>query len=213
MNKFLLFSFVFSSILSTQTQAQDYNKGKEILAKVSKKYKSYTTVKADFKSVMNSPQDKINLEQKGTFFLRSNSNKYKVDMGAQTITSDGKKVWTYVKEANEVQIDNFNPKNGLNPAEIFTIYEKGYIYAYMGDEGGLQLVELTPKDKTQSIFKVKLFIDKINSNIRRAKIIQKDGSNFTYEITTFTPNFPLNNAFFIFDKTKFPKVIVTDLTK
>ena len=113
MNRFLLPSFLLSLLITTHIHAQDYTKGKEILNKVSKKYKSYTTVKADFKSVMNSPQDKINLEQKGTFFLRSNTNKYKVDMGAQTITCDGKKVWTYVKEANEVQIDNFNPKNGL----------------------------------------------------------------------------------------------------
>ena len=190
--------------------AQDIKKGKEILGKVSKKYKSFKSIKADFKYVLEMQAAKMKEEQKGTFFMKD--KKFSLDLGNQIVTCDGKTVWTYQKEANEVQVSKYDPKSaGFNPAEVFTMYEKGYLYAYTGDEGMYQVVELTPTDKTKKIFKVKLFIDKIKNTIFKSKVFEKSGNIYTWEILTLTPNSDMADNFFVFDKTKYPKVSIIDM--
>lgn len=210
--KRLLYILPLISLLFISAQAQNTEKGKEILSGMSKKYKSYGTIKADFKYILEVQSEKFKEEQKGTFFLKG--QKFKLEMGDQIVICDGKTIWTYLKEANEVQMNRYDPKSmNISPTEIFTMYEKGFLYGYTGDEGNLQVVELTPNDKKVNYFKVKIFVDKTKSSINKSKIYEKNGNIFTYEITNQTPNFPMADNFFIFDKAKYPKVTVTDLTK
>lgn len=55
-------------------------------------------------------------------------------MDGQEIYCDGKTMWTYLKDANEVQISNYNPKSSdINPSEIFTVYEKGFLSKFIGE--------------------------------------------------------------------------------
>jgi outer membrane lipoprotein carrier protein len=202
----LIICFLFSA------NAQNAAKGKEILNGMSKKYKSYSSVKADFKYILEVQSEKFKEDQKGTFFLKG--QKFKLDMGDQTVICDGKLIWTYLKDANEVQINRYDPKSmNISPTEIFTMYEKGFMYGYTGDEGTNQVVELSPTDKKVNYFKVKIYVDKAKSQISKSKIYEKNGNIFTYEILNQTPNFPMADNFFSFDKTKYPKVTVTDLTK
>ena len=54
--------------------------------------------------------------------------------------------------------------DSFNPAQMFTMYEKGYKYIYTGDQkikGKVyQIVDLTPEDDKKEFFKVRLTIDK-----------------------------------------------------
>ena len=210
--KKILYTLLLLALATQGLNAQNAAKGKEILSAMSKKYKSYTTVKADFKYILEVQSEKFKEEQKGTFSLKG--QKFKLEMNDQSVFCDGKLIWTYLKDANEVQINKFDPKSmNISPTEIFTMYEKGFLYAYMGDEGNYQLVELTPNDKKVNYFKVKIYVDKIKSVIAKAKIYEKNGNIFTYEITNLVPNSPMADNSFTFDKTKYPKVTVTDLTK
>ena len=118
----IILIFVFTAL---GLFAQDDPKAKAILAGVSKKYKSYDVVKADFSFNIKSPQSNINKTENGTIFIRSSQNKYKVNLAGQELISNGKIQWTYLKEDNEVQISEINQSaDALNPAQIFTLYEK-----------------------------------------------------------------------------------------
>ena len=203
----LLLPFVFQTV-----NAQNTAKGKEILSAMSKKYKGYSTIKADFKYILEVQADKFKEEQKGSFSLKG--QKFRLEMGDQSVMCDGKVIWTYLKDANEVQVNRYDPKAmSIGPNEIFTMYEKGFLYAYMGDEGTSQVVELTPNDKKVNYFKVKLFVDKLKNIIAKAMVYEKNGNIFTYEILNQVTNSPMADNIFVFDKTKYPKVTVTDLTK
>lgn len=207
------FIAVFLIIVGMVTaEAQNTAKAKEILNKVSQKYKSYSNIKADFKFTLEIQAEKFKEEQKGIFYLQK--EKFKLDMGEQTVTCDGKTIWTYLKDANEVQINKYDPKAmDISPTEIFTMYEKGFLYALTGEENGQHIIELTPVDKKQNYFKVKLYVDKSKNNITKSRIYEKNGNIYTYDIMNFTPNVQLASNFFTFDKSKHPKVIVTDLTR
>ena len=46
-------------------------------------------------------------------------------MTNQELFSDGKSQWTYLKKDKEVQVSNVdNSGDAINPAKIFTVYEK-----------------------------------------------------------------------------------------
>ena len=211
---FLSFFLLISELLSAQTVPKDA-KAKSILAAVSKQYRSYDMVKADFSFTLKNQQANISETQNGTLFVKSKMNKYKVSVGNQELISDGKVQWTYLKNDNEVQISDINTSpDALNPAQIFTIYEKGFKYVYLGEtklNGKVyQNIELAPS-ATRSFSKIKLRIDKVNKQINNIVVNDKNGNVYTYFIKTFTPNVKVPETTFSFDAKKHPGVEIVDL--
>ena len=201
---------------SITVSAQSETKAKSILAEVSRKYKGYDAIKSEFSLTISNPQAKINETQSGTLYVRSKTNKFKVILKDQEIMSDGKNQWTYLKEDKEVQLSEVdNSPNALNPARVFTIYEKGFKSLYTNDskDNGkiYHNIELTPLDAKTPFFKVKLKIDKATKQIANAVIYDKNGSRYIYAIKSFTPNVKIADSTFAFDAKKHPGVEVVDL--
>ncbi|MFA6084495.1 outer membrane lipoprotein carrier protein LolA [Mucilaginibacter sp.] len=221
-----LFLLILTSALAiTSASAQKDADAKVILNKLSKQYRSYDAIKTDFNLTIDNQQAGIQEKQTGTLIARSKTNKYKVTLYAaaqakptltQEIISDGKSQWTFLKDANEVQLsDADNSDEGFNPAQIFTMYEKGYKYLYTGQQkiaGKVyQVVDLTPEDSKKSFFKVRLMIDKVKNQLYSAQIFDKNGGRLNYTLRTFTPNFKAPETTFAFDKKSHPGVEVVDL--
>ena len=121
-----------------------------------------------------------------------------------------------MKEAKEVQVNTVDPaEGGIKPNEIFTMYEKGFLYKFVDEKkvGGKvqQNIELTPTDKSKNFFKIKLTVDKASKQIVKSVIFEKTGNRYTYAIKEFTPNFAVNAGTFMFDAKKYPGVEVVDL--
>jgi outer membrane lipoprotein-sorting protein len=215
MKKTILSAFlIIGSVVSVWAQTDA--KAKAILAEVSKKYRAYDVIKTDFTFTLDNPQAKIKESQTGTLYVKSKTNKYKIVMKGQDLISDGKTQWTYLKNEKEVQVNDVdNSPNALNPAKIFTIYEKGFKYLYSGEtkvNGKTQhIIDLTPTDSKRSFFKVRLNIDKVSKQITNAVIFDKNGNRYTYQIRTFTPNVKVPESTFAFDARKYPGVSVEDL--
>lgn len=216
-NKFsvsFLLLFLTGVFCFSQTQQAD-KKADDILHSVSTKYKSYKSVKATFVITVENPNEKTSDVQKGTIYLKG--NKYKLEVAQQDIVSDGKTRWTYVKDANEIQIDNIKTDdNTITPTNIFTMYEKGWLFKFTGeqtDKGMIyQLVELIPVDpKKKNIFKVKLTINKNDKFISTAKIFNKNGSIQTIAVDKLTPDAITDDSLFSFNVSKYPKAEVIDL--
>lgn len=225
MKKLFIFS-ILSLITVTFCFAQKDADAKTILSKVSEKYKTYDVIKADFDFTLEAQQAGVKETQSGTLIAKSKANKFKVSIfstGAaavpqveQEIISDGKTQWTYLKKDNEVQVNNVDASGeGLNPAQIFTIYEHGYKYLYNGEvkAGGkvYQQIDLTPDDSKKSFFKVRLMIDKVKKQIYSALIFDKNGNKYTYTVKSFTPNIPVPDNTFAFDPKVHRGVEVVDL--
>ena len=127
-------------------------------------------------------------------------------------------MWTYFKEENEVQITKYDPNaQEINPSEIFTIYQKGFNYKYIGESiisgKTVQKIEMTPTDKTKPYFKVKLNIEKASNKITNMSVYNKNGIRSNYAITSFKSNLPISDGFFKFDPKTKPGVIEIDLRK
>lgn len=201
-------------LISLGVNAQGDKKAKDILNGASSKYRSYKSMKADFSYTLENPTAKIKETQNGTIIL--SGAKYKLAISGQEIICDGKTIWTYMKDAKEVQINSVDPtEEGIKPNEIFTMYEKGFLYKFVDEKkvGNKvqQNLELTPTDKSKNFFKLKLTVDKSSKQIVKSVIFEKSGNRYTYAIKEFTPNFATSAGTFTFDPKKYPGVEVVDL--
>lgn len=221
---FVCFVFVSAAVSSAFAQQDKDAAAKKILAQVSAKYRAYDVIKTDFSFIYEDRQAGTKDTQTGTLISRSKSNKFRVTIYdqadkavvGQEIISDGKSQWTYNKKDKEVELSEADHSGeGFNPAQLFTIYEKGYKYVYNGDEkvdGKMcQVIDLTPEDSNKQFFKVRLSIDKIKKQIYSVVVFDKNGSRYTYVIRTFTPNVKVPESTFTFDKKDHPGVEVVDL--
>src|SRR5581483_5404237 len=158
----ILISIFTTSIAFAQKDVQ----AQKILNALSKKYRSYDIVKADFNFTLEDPQAGIKDTQTGTLISRPKVNKFKVIIYnpngkdvAQEIISDGKSQWNYNTKDKEVELNDVDHgEDNLNPAQIFTVYEHGYKYVYNGDQtidGKLcQIIDLSPEDAKKPFFKI-----------------------------------------------------------
>jgi outer membrane lipoprotein carrier protein len=204
---------LFISANTVFGQTSDANAVK-LLKAVGQKYSAYKTMQMDISLTIEN-QDAKSKETK-TGKVSSKGNMFKAEMGNQTIISDGKTLWTYLKDVNEVQINNFEQgQDIMTPNDIFKIAEKDYL-AYMGDkitENGksLQIIELTPKNKTLSFSKIKMYIDVSDNSVKRGVVYDKNAIHYTYSISNLKTNMELSDTTFKFDKSKYPGVEVIDL--
>lgn len=211
------------TILSTAFAQQDA-KAKSILAEVSKKYKSYGMVKADFNYQISSRQAEDKETQTGTLITQPKNNKFKVILYSddhqkviqQEMISDGKTQWTFLANDNEVQVNDVDSEpEAMNPAQMFTLYEQGFKYLYTGDQKAgnntYQLIDLSPTDTKKPFFKIRLMVDKVKKQLYSAEIFDKNGNIYKYTVKTFTPNLRLPETTFTFDSKKHPGIEIVDL--
>ncbi len=121
---------------SQKVSAQNDPKAKEILLSVSKKVNGLKSLKADFSFSLVNAAGKVTDTKKGSFTMKG--QKYHVMLNGQEIICDGKTVWTYNKDAKEVQVSAYNPdEQTISPAKLFTdFYDKEYKYSYKGEQKG-----------------------------------------------------------------------------
>ena len=206
---FILLLFSFNSF------SQADKKSENILKGLSNKFKSYKSIKADFSIVIENTKDKSKETQKGVLFLKG--QKYKLQIVGQEIISDGKTRWTYLKDANEIQIDNLRvDETAITPTNIFTIYEKGWLSKFISEQKEknvmCQTVELIPTEsKSKNVFKVKLTINKSQKTIVAARIFDKNGTIQTISVDKFLPDGASNDSNFIFNKDNYPGSEIVDL--
>ncbi|OFX47838.1 MAG: hypothetical protein A2046_07200 [Bacteroidetes bacterium GWA2_30_7] len=207
----LLFSFTFAFAQDDSSS----KKAKEILDKVSAKMKTYTTVQAEFVSTMENLQDNIKETLKGT--IRLKGNKYKLEISGTEIFTDGKTMWTYLKDANEVNISEPDPNDdsSLNPAKIFKIWESDFKFKFVKEtfEKAIALyeIDLYPINKDKTYSRITLKIDKDKLTIASIKYVGKEGNNYTIEIQKFIPNNPFADNLFTFDEKAHPGVEKIDM--
>ena len=211
-----LFLIAFACLIGDHASAQLSRdpKAKEILNGVSEKYRTYKSVTADFKIIIEDLKAKSKETQPGSIAIKGNM--YKLTLSDQEVISDGKTVWTYLKESNEVQLNEPGARTGaITPDNLFTIYETGFGSRYMGEKninGKIyQLIELVPEDAKKSFFKIQLQLNKSEKQVSSAKIFQKNGTFITYAIEKFKPNSVTSDSLFTFRKEKHPGVEVIDL--
>ena len=118
-------------------------------------------------------------------------------------------------ESNEVQINDLDNKDdALTPSKLLSSYNANYKSKILKDkpskdpnEVTIELIPNVIKNFTKAI----LVVDKIKKQVKSFMLFDKSGNTFTYKITRYQTDLPLNTAEFTFDKSKFPGVEINDM--
>jgi outer membrane lipoprotein carrier protein len=211
MKNTLFFLLLFITISGT-SQTKD-QKASALLDEVSAKTKSYKSIKVEFSYTMENKQAKINEEKKGTLLL--SGDKYRLTAASQVVICDGKTIWTFLEESNEVQVNSLDNKDdALTPSKLLTSYNTNFKSKIIKDKNqtdpNIETIELLP-NVVKSFNKAVIAVDKTKKQIRSFSLFDKNGNTFTYKISRFVTDTPVSPADFTFDKTKFPGVEVIDM--
>jgi len=207
MNKvFTILLIALSTILFAQDQV-----AKDVLDKLSATTKSYENMTIGFDFILENTSQNIKETQKGILILEDDN--FRLEMAAQTIINDGEIQWIYLADMNEVQIMEHDPEDDMmSPNKLFTVYEKGYKYTYVGAEAEkgkrLQIIDLFPEE-SGAFIKVTLAVDAAKNQLHKITMHDKNGGTYTYLITSFSSNNTVKT--FTFNSTDFPGVEVIDL--
>ena len=190
--------------------AQGDKRSSAILEAMSNKYQKIKSFKAAF---TYSPEGGKPLKGEATV----KGTKFRLKMAGQEIFNDGKLMATYIKETNEVNLQDFDPTAGgdLDPTRIYSAYKKGFKYAFVKEkkEGAksLEVVELTSTNKSSQVDKVQIEVNKADKSINSWKIFQKNGQQVTYKVDQFQPDVAVADTYFTFNAKQYPGVEVVDL--
>jgi len=103
----------------------------------------------------------------------------------------------------------------MDPAKLFTIYETGYNYKYLGEsvDAGVPVynIDLTPQKPAGDIQKIKIMIDKQKMLIHGANMNGKDGNVYNIVVSQCKTDGVFKDADFVFDPKKYKGIEVIDM--
>lgn len=208
-----IFAIILMLTATFSLQAQVDPKAKAVLDKVSAKVKSYNSYKVSFTYELSMPQSKTAQKKEGELTVKG--NKYFLNFAGQMVYCDGVNVVSYNEANNEANVELVEDQDeeSINPTTILTLHENGFKQRYVKEEtiGGkknimIDLYPLEPKKKEYTI--VSIYIDDASKHVNKAIVKGRNGSTYTYIVKSLTPNVAVQDASFIFDKSKFPGVKV-----
>ena len=196
--------------LGTTLFAQD-QVAKDVLDRLSSTTKSYKNMTVDFDFIFENKNQNINEKQKGILVLQEEM--FRLEMEEQIIINDGESQWIYLADMNEVQIMEHDPEEQMmSPNKLFTIYEEGYKYNYVGAEAEkgkrLQIIDLFPEE-SGAFMKITLAVDAAKNQLHKITMHDKNGGTYAYLVTNFKSNTAI--APFIFNTVDYPGVEAIDL--
>lgn len=210
----MMIAVIFFGFTSIRTNAQIVDtKAKAILDSCSATMKAYTTMKIEFTYTMTNTKTNVNETKAGVIQIKG--SKFRLEIGGQIVFCDGKTKWTYIKDDNEVTIDNASTSDeAINPTNILNNYSLNYKAKWIKEviEGAkaVAVVDMTPI-KGKSYSKVRLNIIKSTKQISSTTVYDKNGSEYCYKVTKFTTNVAMADTIFTFNKASYPGVTENDM--
>lgn len=146
--------------------------------------------------------------EKGHAWLQGEA--YKIEMADQQTISNGKTIWSYLIEDEEVMVSNATDGTDNTPLKLLTSLDESYVATLTGiDAQGLASIELAnPKGQYK---RVTLKINTKKTELKSADIYMEDGSKVVVNVEEMKFDQELDDDFFTFDTKKHPKVDVIDM--
>lgn len=177
--------------------AQKDAKAEELLDKVVVKLSNKDGLRMDYTGTENG-------------FILMKGKKFYLNNSQFQCWYDGETLWSYVVEAQEVNISEPTPEElqSINPYYLLARYKADYTYSYQGKQDKDHEIHLSPKGlENKEVYK--LFI-KDNCEPQAIVVVQNGRIFSDIRITDFETD-KLEDEMFVFCRTMYPKVEVIDL--
>ena len=190
---------ILTALISTVATAQT---AKSVLDKAAAHITVKEGVKANFKM-----QGGIG-NTSGIILIKG--KKFHASTPQATVWFDGKPMWTYMKQNEEVNVSNPTEAQlqAINPYNFINLYKNGY-NCTLNNTGSSYVVHLTSNVKDRKIKELFVTIDKQSYRPTQVKLLQ--GKKWTiFDITDLSKS-KVADSQFRFNAKDFPKAEVIDL--
>lgn len=146
--------------------------------------------------------------EKGHAWLQGEA--YKIEMTDQQTISDGKTIWSYLIDDEEVMVSNASEGTDNTPLKLLTSLDESYVATLAGiDAKGIATIELANPNGQYK--RVTMKVDTKKTELKSADIYMDDGNKFIIKVEEMKYDQKLDDKFFTFDEAKHPEVDVIDM--
>lgn len=197
------FVLAICSVLSALSSYAAWD-AKSVLDKATSEFRKCPSVNVTFEVAIGDDTDT------GTILLQG--SKFYTQLSNTTTWFDGKTMWSYVKDNEEVNVTE--PKSAqlakMNPYAFIDMYKKGYDVSFGVNTKAYYEVVLTSTNSKNSIQKAIVRIDRFSY---QPKYIMMGGSKAEIEIkvTSYKKGKKQADSTFRFNKSKYPNAEIIDL--
>jgi outer membrane lipoprotein-sorting protein len=197
--------------------SQSDPQAKKLLDEVSNQTKSYTSIKLSFTySIENKQQNLPTKKEKGTLIL--SGSKYNISLMGINQICDGVNIWRIMPEDEVIETSKVgdDDEGTTNPAELLTMYEKGFRYQMIGkgtfETKAVTQIKLIPVDPKKASFShIEVGVDEAKKQIVYVREFGKNGTTTTYSINTFESNLTLGPKTFKVNPADYPGYEIVDV--
>jgi len=164
-------------------------------------FKEMQSLQGDFTQTVFDQRMKVKERAQGSFALQRPGKfhwNYQLPYH-QVIVANGKKVWIYDSELEQVTVKKLDEAVGNTPAQLLSSGEdlaRGFAIAEIGSKDNLEWVELTPREKDASFERVRLGFDQ--HDLRIMELMDNFGQTTRLEFSHLQHNPRLAAALFEF---------------
>lgn len=139
--------------------------------------------------------------------------RYRVTSSGQTLYCDGKSVWQWDRQTNEVTVNHLAQSSDdlMNPAGLLANHSKSFKAKFIRQEDdGTAVIDLTPF-KSKSYYKIRMLINSKNGYIKQMEIHNYDSSEGIYQVSAVKTGAKCTDKDFVFDAAANKGVEVIDM--
>lgn len=184
------------------------NNAEKIIRVMVDQMRSHKNVEMVFNYQISPDGKTLGESEKGHAWLQGEA--YKIEMTDQQTISDGKTIWSYLIDDEEVMVSNASEGTDNTPLKLLTSLDESYVATLSGiDAKGIATIELAnPKGQYK---RVTMKVDTKKTELKSADIYLEDGNKFIIKVEEMKYDQKLDDKFFTFDEAKHPEVDVIDM--
>ena len=184
------------------------NNAEKIIRVMVDQMRSHKNVEMVFNYQISPDGKTLGESEKGHAWLQGEA--YKIEMTDQQTISDGKTIWSYLIDDEEVMVSNASEGTDNTPLKLLTSLDESYVATLSGiDAKGIATIELAnPKGQYK---RVTMKVDTKKTELKSADIYLEDGNKFIIKVEEMKYDQKLDDKFFTFEEAKHPEVDVIDM--
>ena len=192
------------SLLTISSFAQKDPAAKQLLDQIGAKVKASKGIAVNITLTSKNNKGKamgvkkIDLQMKG--------DKYLLHEGKMEILCDGANIYNF-DGANTISKSSVAESDQtLSPQKLLAgNYDKDFNFKLLSQDQAKATIELFPIDKRKSFQKVTLVINKVQSALSSALILDKSNNSTDVKVVSISYAAPINDKIFQFNRAKYPK--------
>lgn len=143
--------------------------------------------------------------------LKMQGNRFYINTDDAITWFDGKTMWYYAVANEEVNVNEPTTEELIETTPYFLMlnYQKYYNTRYVGKQGQLDKIVLTPKKKN-GVNQITLLLD-ASAKVKQMQTKFDNTGEMLFDITGYRLNQKFSDKDFKFDKRKYPKAEIIDM--